>query len=230
MSSKPSLTDRLKEGNAAAIREARLALGWSQAKLAEEAGTSQQTVDRIERGLTLHSRALDDVKDVLGLPRARRSEEMDQVIKSVTAASVDLTKVGASGSLGMSGLPLFGMGIDSSLPGPMTGIQSHPDRYMLAPEILQHAHNAYALAVFGADEMSPVFREGDIALINPDAPLRPECEVVLRSENTAAVALCTLVSVSEESWLVRHWSPEREIEMSRADWPRIHAVVGKFSR
>lgn len=55
------------EGNGAAIRAKREALGWSQAKLAELAGTSQQTIDRIERGATEHSRAIPRVMDALGI-------------------------------------------------------------------------------------------------------------------------------------------------------------------
>jgi len=52
-----------------ALRSRRIARGWSQAKVAEMLGTTQQTVDRIERGVTTHSRVLDPMRNLLvGLP------------------------------------------------------------------------------------------------------------------------------------------------------------------
>ena len=47
------------------IRSQRLARGWTQAHLAELSGTSQQTIDRMERGQTKYSRALPAVMAAL---------------------------------------------------------------------------------------------------------------------------------------------------------------------
>lgn len=52
-------------GLARTIKDMRERLGWSQAELAKFAKTSQQTVDRIERGETLHSRAFPALLEVL---------------------------------------------------------------------------------------------------------------------------------------------------------------------
>lgn len=49
------------------IREKREALGWTQAELAAAAGTNQPTVDRIERGETLHSKHLTKILLALGI-------------------------------------------------------------------------------------------------------------------------------------------------------------------
>lgn len=49
------------------IREARELKGWSQAALAEMVGTSQQTIDRLERGETDFSRYREPVLKILGL-------------------------------------------------------------------------------------------------------------------------------------------------------------------
>ncbi|CAK7257727.1 MULTISPECIES: helix-turn-helix transcriptional regulator [unclassified Shinella] len=49
------------------IRAAREANGWSQAFLAEKAGTSQQTVDRIERSVVLRSKSVLALKAILGI-------------------------------------------------------------------------------------------------------------------------------------------------------------------
>lgn len=50
-----------------AIREAREALGWSQAKLAKRAGTYQQQVDRVERGAVANSRVVPAIRAALGI-------------------------------------------------------------------------------------------------------------------------------------------------------------------
>jgi DNA-binding transcriptional regulator YiaG len=47
------------------IREQRTKLKLTQAELADACGTSQQTVDRIERGETLHSRATNAISSYL---------------------------------------------------------------------------------------------------------------------------------------------------------------------
>ena len=53
-----------------AIRAAREAKGWSQAELAAKAGTYQQMVDRIERGVVRHSRLVPALKAALELDDA----------------------------------------------------------------------------------------------------------------------------------------------------------------
>lgn len=52
---------KVPDGTPLAIRAAREERGWSQAELARRAGTSQQTVDRVERGEVSYSRALPDL-------------------------------------------------------------------------------------------------------------------------------------------------------------------------
>lgn len=52
---------------AAQIREERERRGWSQAELARRVGTTQQTVDRLERGQTAFSRITAPVLEALGI-------------------------------------------------------------------------------------------------------------------------------------------------------------------
>lgn len=223
MTEKPGLVDRLRSGRANAIREARLARGWSQARLAEEAGTSQQTIDRIERGQTQHSRALDDVLDALQLPRNRRPEEINAIVDRM----IDDSKKPVPTT--SAGIPLYSMGFDSRLLS-MTSISDHPERYIDRPERLQNAPRAYAVSVFAVDEMDPVVREGDILLINPDAPLRLPCEALFRAAHGEAVLLRTVTFRGDEGWVVQRWSPKDESAIDREKWPEIHPVVGKWSR
>ena len=223
MTEKTGLVDRLAESRAAAIREARVARGWTQARLAEEAGTSQQTVDRIERGQTRHSRALDDVMDVLGLSRIRRPEEMDGILDRALEASreFDLPQTGP--------IPLYAMGLDTRLPS-LTSISDKPESFIDRPARLQHAPRAYAVSAFAVDEMSPAIREGDIVFVNPDAPLRMPTEVLFRSPETNAVLLRTVTFRADGGWIAEQWDPGKEEVVNQDVWPIFHPVVGKWSR
>jgi transcriptional regulator with XRE-family HTH domain len=53
------------QANVGDIRLARESLGWSQARLAELVGTTQQTVDRIEKGETTFSRYVEPIRRCL---------------------------------------------------------------------------------------------------------------------------------------------------------------------
>ncbi|KRB51807.1 hypothetical protein ASE04_09765 [Rhizobium sp. Root708] len=57
---------RIDTETGAAIRQARESRNMTQAALASLAGTSQQTVDRIERGVVRASRAVAAIHDILG--------------------------------------------------------------------------------------------------------------------------------------------------------------------
>jgi transcriptional regulator with XRE-family HTH domain len=52
------------------IKAAREAKGWKQSDLARAVGTSQQNIDRIEKGVITHSRSLPKICEALGLAPA----------------------------------------------------------------------------------------------------------------------------------------------------------------
>src|SRR5256885_1724353 len=60
-------TSEASNNSAEMIRAARERRGWSQEALAEAAGVSQSTIDKIERGLTKRSRFLHAIANVLNL-------------------------------------------------------------------------------------------------------------------------------------------------------------------
>src|SRR3954463_2627816 len=60
-------TSEVSNNFAEMIRAARERRGWSQEALAEAAGVSQSTIDKIERGLTKRSRFLHAIANVLDL-------------------------------------------------------------------------------------------------------------------------------------------------------------------
>lgn len=71
------------------LRKRREELGLSQAQLAANAGTTQQTVDRIERGQTGFSRALPAIAKALGIRLGVNTREIyDETVAHVQAAGV----------------------------------------------------------------------------------------------------------------------------------------------
>lgn len=59
------------------LRDARLKRGLSQARLAEKAGISRETVYRLERGRGAHADTLARIATVLGVPRGQLMEQED---------------------------------------------------------------------------------------------------------------------------------------------------------
>lgn len=105
-----------------------------------------------------------------------------------------------------------------------------PAEYIARPLSLARAEAAYALDIYDLTEMEPVFRTGDRAFANPDAPLRTPCEVVLRGADGDTALVRTLAGVTESHWIVRQWQPSETVEIEKVDWPHIHPIVGKFTR
>ena len=82
------------------LKSLRTNKGWSQERLAEAAGVSQTTIDKIEKGLTIRSRYLGDIADALEVPLSaidpsfKRHDEYDSNIglESRTAQSSEITR------------------------------------------------------------------------------------------------------------------------------------------
>jgi hypothetical protein len=47
--------------------------------------------------------------------------------------------------------------------------------------------------------------------------------------NSARGAFRRYEGQSERVWRVFQWQPQRSGTLERAEWPRVHAVVGKYS-
>lgn len=214
------------------IRARREEAGITQASLAEVVGTSQQTIDRIERGESRHSRFLTKVLLALGIEpnpydhmALGRLEAPPKRQPSVKPAGVQFEP---------SEMPIYRMVYRFGGPQELF-VSDQAIDYIQRPPMLAKVEGAYGLLVL-FETMSPALRDGDLALVHPHLPPRAGNEVVLLGEaaddpgDEVPVTLQVLRGSSARSWIGQTWSDRVDAELPRAAWPRCHVIVGKYSR
>ena len=105
--------------------------------------------------------------------------------------------------------------------------------YQKRPAMLEGVKSAYGILVVG-ESMSPAYRPGDIALVDPRLGHIRDTEVVLyewdEANGNARASIKTLVNYTDQEWTVSQLNPPKTFTLSRRQWTRCHRVVGKFSR
>lgn len=244
--SKLSMLEMVASQSAAEIRERREALGMSQARLAELAGTSQQTVDRIERGVTTASRFIPAIRRILNLqvppPESYEGRAVQNDIQTADAmldTIIDPVEAAMRSSAAHSKqlrkqvegadflMPVYSMGLSSGEQLLFEDVA----RVVMRPEPLLSVKGGYGYFVFN-DEMAPVYNIGDLLLVDPTLPPRPGDDVLIRSPRGEgfAVKIRTLAEIESGSLRVRTWAGAPPETLSAADWPTCHTIVGKYSR
>jgi transcriptional regulator with XRE-family HTH domain len=214
--------DEPDRGLGAQIRRSRESRGWSQAELAKRAGTTQQTVNRIEAGQTAHSRAIAPIIAALDL------QANDQAAPATGKGfDFDFNKVPRLPPALAGTEPQWTPVFETWFNGSLTDLQ--PVSYLNTPDPLLNVRDNYGLIV-STREMEPAFRRGDIILVNPHIPARADNDVVLIAKSGASGIICTLVNFDDEGWQVRRWNPAREESLSVTEWPTCHVIVGKYAR
>lgn len=104
------------------------------------------------------------------------------------------------------------------------------ERIQMPPNLVGH-EEAYGLYV-GGSAMSPAFRYGDTALVDPALPFSSDMEVVIyRDGEDCNAIICTLVAFSESEWTVEVLKPTvQQMTLLRTEWTRCHRIVGKNAR
>lgn len=145
------------------IAEARMAKGWSQQKLAEMIGTTQQQIARYESGnndvkasvLIKLSGALDvTLSYLLGMKDADGNQSEDQFVDVPLYGSI------------AAGTPIEMVEVEDTFPVPMKMREAHPDAFLLKVE---------------GESMNRILPNGCYALVDP-------CDTV--EENGAPYAVC----------------------------------------
>ncbi|MDB5652938.1 MAG: helix-turn-helix family protein [Tardiphaga sp.] len=222
------------------IREKREEAGLSQADLATLAKSSQQTIDRIERGETKHSRAFPRLLAALKIESDTTFSEL-----AINEARLEEEVAAATSQRFPEFVPSPGMGgLDQDEPGHLKVYSLDPydgRRYLFVPsavdyvsrpEPLRRVRRGYAMLV-PDDTNYPTLRAGDTLLVNPHIPVRADNEAVLsqivKEEKATYSLIATIVAVDAETYTVRHGSGE-PYSLRKADWDFANVVVGKFNR
>lgn len=139
-----------------------------------------------------------------------------------------MASVAAPNGAGERELPVY-----ASAQGGSEGMSLLPEPidWVPRPGPLAHVAKAYAVYIVG-DSMDPAYRHGDMAFIHPSLPLLRGNDVLLvRHEGHQMVAVVKhLVSWNEKHWRVKHWNPERELQLSRQEWQQANVIVAKYNR
>lgn len=215
------MDDRTELSPADLIRAAREDRGWSQTQLAKAVKTNQQTIGKIEKGITKHSRVFRRISVALSIPY----EKLDPV---GPAGEIDTQSPIPDSKLRSERKDLPVQVAAEGGPGELI-VSSDPVDWVERPAPLANVKRAYGLIIVG-ESMIPEYEPGDTALINPNLPpLAGHTYVfyaVRPGEDRATIK--RLVRASNEFWHVKQWNPKREFKLSRKEWGIAHRVVGRY--
>ena len=110
-------------------------------------------------------------------------------------------------------------------------VSQDPIDFVPRPWYVQHVKEAYAVVVVG-DSMEPVFEPGDMAIVNPKAPLIREKDAIFIATTNGGdwrATIKRLVKSSEKEFIVRQFNPAKELKLSRSEWQTAYRVVGKYN-
>lgn len=131
------------------IAEARAAKGWSQQRLADELGTTQQTVQRYESG----------ARDIKSSVILQLSETLGVTVSYLLGISDEAPRADASS---MQSVPLLGS-IAAGTPIEMRAVDNS---FPVPARIMEHHPHAFLLRVDG-ESMNRVLPNGAYALVDP---------------------------------------------------------------
>lgn len=180
------------------IRAKREALGMSQAELARRASApghpeiKQQTIDRLERGLTEWSRAIPQVFRVLGLDEKLAEGAMPPATPN---------------PIGPTEMPIMGVVDLDGDEFEMTGVAV---RTVARPAALTGVPGVYAIHMRGAS-MAPMYRSADLLIIDPHQPPRPEDGALFLCRERDKFHIGEFVRETPTEWIVERWG-DRPVE------------------
>lgn len=220
------------------IRQQREALGLSQAKLADMAGTSQQTLDRIERGAVKFSRTVPALLTALNIDHRHTAHIHESfVAPKLRASDISRLSFGEKNENSPDIMPIY-----DSHSAEFGYYLGEVIQWTKRPDSLVNVINAYGILVID-DEMAPAFRRGDIALVHPFKPPQKGSDVLIHGtiqvdrEPRQVCILRYLADFNLRDWTAVQWhhddpdDPERvrESVLSRDLWPVCHVVVARLS-
>jgi phage repressor protein C with HTH and peptisase S24 domain len=201
----------------------RTARGLSQAELAKRVGVRQNTIAAIESGATTRTRFLPDIARALAVT-------VDELDPPEQAGAVP-AMLQPPPMYGPRDFPVY----SSAEGGPGEIIRSSEAIDWVPRPAPAQTPDAYCMLISG-DSMSPEFRPGDSAIVNPKLPIvGGEVYVFYRElKGEARATIKHLRRQTADSWLVTQHNPppgqKADFALSRREWQWAHRVIGKYSR
>jgi transcriptional regulator with XRE-family HTH domain len=202
------------------VRKFRNRQGLSQKALADAIGVRQNTIAAIESGDTQRTKYLADLAHVL---KVNISDLEPAIGHSVTLAIPSADLVGAR-DLGLYGSVEAGEG----------GIvlSNEPVDWIKRPAPLANVRGGYGVIVVG-ESMVPLLRPGDIVLVHPHLPPKPEdlCVFMSDAEGEFKATIKEFRGQTKDLWKVRRYQPaERDYTLKKRDFAKCQVVVGIYKR
>lgn len=234
------------------LREYRLRAKLKQWELAEQAGTKQPTIVKFEKGqrklttqwaerfapllkISVRDLLFVDPSKIATLGETAASDESVRRPVTHSDPSTSMPRIIPSSELyaGEPDLPVY-----ASVQGGrgLLIVSTEAVDWVRRPDPLARVKDGYGLIVQG-DSMSPEFESGDIALVHPHLPPRPDVSCVFYSEKpdgSVEASIKRLRKETQESWLVTQFNPpdggKRDFTLPKSEWQKCHITVGKYSR
>ncbi|GEP06852.1 XRE family transcriptional regulator [Methylobacterium oxalidis] len=220
------------------IREARIALGLSQKALAAKVGVSQAAIAKIETKAVQTTEVLDKLCEALGLNPASLPEDAFGTARppqrqppvqglSIPEYARDPAYWAAAAGL-VGDVPLYASAEGGA--GALI-IERDPIGTAKRPPLLQGVKDGYAIYLVG-ESMAPEFEPGDTLFVNPRLPVlaNTTCVFYNTQSDEPRAMVKRFLSSTEDEWHVQQFRPEREFDLSRAEWGVRHRIVSKNFR
>lgn len=186
---------------------------------------SRGAVGNWERGEGIETGHLEALSDILGAKvgyLARGEGSPPEAVALPIAERPNEARMIYPQKLPIFGTAEGGQGIEILSSDPVMFVETN---------LLAGVSGAYGVLITN-ESMVPAFRPGDIALVHPHMPARPDNEVVLQRDDngTRYGIIKTLVRATATEYRLKQWNPEKEFTRSKREWTDCHLVVGKYRR
>jgi phage repressor protein C with HTH and peptisase S24 domain len=219
----------------AKIREIRRRAKLNQAGFADVLGVTQSTVSRWENNLQQPEvDAVAKIKSIFGddllpyLPEAKEPEVSRNRMDAGRGSPE--YKEPPSFFDARDRIPVYAS-VEGG-PGEMV-VSTDPIDWAVRPWYLREVKDGYAVVVVG-ESMAPAFEPGDLAIVNPKAPLvRNKVAIFVRSEHDGdfTATIKRFVKQTATTWVVEQFNPPEGaaaiFELPRDTW-KAYRVVGKY--
>ena len=218
------------------VRSLRDDLEMSQEMLARLAGTTQTTIDKIERGLIRRTRFLPEIAAALKVPvsaidKSYLSKDGVDLADDTRALIKKRDEQYKRGEIPIYATyePLI-EDPEIRLRNPFV-VGKAPLRFAPKPEMFDLGEDGYCLYVSNAS-MRPEFESGDVIIVSPALPIVDGCSCVFYAAfgRLEIAHIARLESHDDKSWRTKKWALERSSTLGRGVWSKCHRIVGRHMR